>query len=578
MSFAAKFLLGSIGFFVIAAGVASYVFFGGANVTSPQNIDVEVVAPSLVDGGKEVQFEIVVRNRNAADLELADLVIRYPAGTRSAVNPSEELVHERQTIGVIKSGEQVKRTARALLYGEEGEQQTVNVTLEYSVANSNAVFERSGQAQFLIGSAPVSLSVETPEEVVAGQPFAFNIVVRSNSMSPVEDLVVRGEYPFGFSVLTSDPKADAGGLWRLSTLQPGQSKTINVTGTIEGSDGDERVFRFIAGATDDDTDPNVKVPFLTIPKTLTVTKPFIGASIALGGQTGKTVTVSPGATVNGTVTWQNNFADTVTDVELALSLNGPAIEPGSIVGAGGFFQSSNNSIIWSKDQNSNLESVSQGGAGTFQFSFKTKEPGAGGTLITNPTIDLNLSVRAVRSSSGAVEVVNSAATARASLASALTLGTQVLHFNGPFSNSGPMPPRAETPTTYSVVWTVKNSSNAVANGMVKATLPNYVRFVSAQSGSGVTYNEGSRTVTWNLGDVKAGVGYTSTARSGAFQIEFNPSTSQVGQTPILVNGAVFSGQDRFAQVQLGAQSEVATTRLVGDSQFTSGMDIVAPKQ
>jgi hypothetical protein len=578
MSFAAKFLLSSIGFFVVAAGIASYVFFGGANITSPQNIDIEIVAPSLVDGGKEVQFEIVIRNRNQTDLELADLVLRYPPGTRSAVNPTEELVHERQEIGVIKSGEQIKRTARALLYGEEGEQQTVNVTLEYSVANSNAVFERSAQAQFLIGSAPVSLSVESPKEAVSGQPFALNVVVRSNSTTPVDDLVVKGEYPFGFSVLTSEPKADAGGLWRLGTLQPGQSRTINLTGTVEGSDGDERVFRFIAGATEDDTDPNVKVPYLTIPKTLTVTRPFIGASIAIGGQTGKTVTVSPGSTVTGTVTWQNNFAEPVTDVELALEFDGPAIEPGSIIGAGGFYQSSNNSIIWSKDQNSNLVSVAPGASGSFQFTFKTKEPGAGGTLITNPIIDLNLSVRAVRSSSGAIEEIDSAAVAKASVASSLTLGTQILHFTGPFSNSGPMPPKAETATTYTVVWSVKNSSNAVANGMVKASLPQYVRFVSAQSGSGITYNEGSRTVTWNLGDVKAGTGYTSSARTGAFQIEFTPSESQVGQTPVLVNSATFSGQDRFAQVQLGAQSEVATTRLIGDPQFTSGMDIVAPKQ
>lgn len=577
MSFAAKFLLGSMGFFVIAAGVASYVFFGGANVTSPQNIDIEIVAPSLVDGGKETQFEIVIRNRNATDLELADLVLRYPPGTRSVVNQTEEMVQERQTIGVIKSGEQVKRTVRALFYGEEGEQKNITATLEYSVANSNAVFERSGQIQFLIGSAPVSLSVETPKEAVSGQPFPVKVVIRSNSTSVVEDVVVKGEYPFGFSVVSSDPKADAGGMWRLGTLQPGQSRTINVTGAIDGSDGDERVFRFIAGSNSDDTDPNVKVPYLTIPKSITITRPFIGASIAIAGQTGKTVPVSPASVVSGTVTWQNNFADPVTDVELSLAFSGPAIVPGSILGSGGFYQSSNNSVIWSKDQNSNLETVAPGSTGSFQFSFKTKEPGEGGTLITNPTIDMTLSVRAVRAS-GAIEVINSAATARASIASALTLGTEVLHFSGPFSNTGPMPPRVESKTTYTVRWTVKNSSNAVANGVVKASLPQYVRFVAAQSGSGITYNEGSRTVTWSLGDIKAGTGYTGTARSGAFQVEIEPSTSQVGQTPVLVNSATLSGQDRFAQVQLGAQSEVATINLVGDSQGDSGMDIVAPKQ
>lgn len=577
MSGAAKFLTASAIFFIAAAGVAAYVFFGGANITSPQNIDVEIIAPSLVDGGKEVQFEIVVRNRNTTPLELAELVIQYPPGTRSAKDPTETVTHERQTIGVIRSGEEVKRTAHALIYGEEGEQKTLAATLEYSVANSNATFERRGEVQFLVGSAPVSLTVSSPEETVAGQPFAVTITVRSNVETPVNHLVVKGEYPFGFSILNSDPKADAGGVWRLGTLQPGASRTIHLFGTIEGSDGDERVFRFIAGSNDDDTDPNVKVPYLTVPKTLTVTRPFIGGTIIVGGQSSKNVAVAPGASVQGRVVWQNNFPEPVSDVELTLYFNGPAIVPGSIEGTRGFFQSSNNSLIWTKDQNSDLAQVAPGESGTFNFSFRTKTAGSGGTLITNPVIDLNLSVRAVRSS-GAPEVIDSAAATRVNVASALSLTTNALHFTGPFANTGPMPPRAEEATTYSIVWTVKNSSNAVGNGEVSATLPPYVSFVKAEEGSGITYNPGSRTVIWNVGDIKAGVGYTTGARSAAFQVELKPSSSQVGEVPILVHAATLSGVDRFAQVPLTAQTEVVTTRLVSDPQFQSGMDTVAPRQ
>ena len=140
-----------------------------------------------------------------------------------------------------------------------------------------------------------------------------------------------------------------------------------------------------------------------------------------------------------------------------------------------------------------------------------------------------------------------------------------------------MPPRAETPTTYTVLWTVKNSSNTVGNGLVSATLPTYVKFVSAQAGSGITYNEGSRTITWNLGDIKAGTGYTTASRTGAFQLELTPSGSQAGQAPALTSAPILNGVDRFAQVQLGAQGEAATTKLVGDSGFQNGMDVVAPK-
>ncbi|MDP4020854.1 MAG: hypothetical protein Q8P58_02330, partial [Candidatus Adlerbacteria bacterium] len=303
-------------------------------------------------------------------------------------------------------------------------------------------------------------------------------------------------------------------------------------------------------------------------------RPFIAGGITVEGQSGKNITVSAGSRINGTVSWQNNLTEPVSDVQIVLRFTGPALDPDSIQGQGGFFQSAEDSIVWSKDENSELESVAPGASGTFQFSFLTRSPGEGGVLITNPIIDLNLTVRAVRETGGQ-DVVLSAASSKVTVASALSLSTQTLHFSGPFTNSGPMPPRAESSTTYTVLWTVKNSANAVGNGLVSATLPVYVDFIAAEAGSGVTYDEGSRTVTWNLGEVKAGAGYTLPARTGAFQVEIEPSTSQVGQSPALTSAPVLTGQDRFAGVNLEASGEPATTKLIGDTE--SGMDVVAPK-
>lgn len=574
MSFALKFLIGSLVFFVLATGVASFVFFGGVNTTSPRNIDLELVVPSLVDGGQEVQMEIIVRNRNTTPLLLSDLVIDYPDGARNPNDSAVDLLHDRLSIGTIASGEELKRTASVLLFGEEGQQQTIKVALEYSVQGSNGVFIRSEETVVVVGSSPVSLAVTAPTEAIAGQPFSFDLTVRSNVTTPITNLVVKGEYPFGFSVTSASPRADTGGLWRLGDLDPGESKTIHVTGKAEGEDGDQRIFRFVAGSNDDNTDPKVKLPYITIPHTLTVKRPFIAGGITVEGQSGKDIAVSAGSRINGTVSWQNNLSQPVSGVEITLSLEGPALDEDSIQGPQGFFKSSDNSIIWSKDENSELETVAPGANGTFSFSFMTHEPGEGGVLITNPTINLNLTVRAVREA-GAPEIILSAASTKVTVASALSLSTQTLHFSGPFNNSGPMPPRAEDETTYTVQWTVRNSANAVGNGQIIATLPTYVRFVAAEAGSGVTYNEGSRTVTWSLGEVKAGAGYTIPARTGAFQVEIEPSESQIGQSPALTSAPKLTGQDRFAGVNLSAEGDAATTKLVGDTQ--SGMDVVTPK-
>ncbi len=572
--FATKFFIGSIVFFVGALAVSAFLFFGGINTTSPQNIDIQVVAPSLIDGGKQADLEFIITNRNTTSLELADLVIDYPAGARSISDPTKPLTHERISIGTIRSGAQVKRTVSAIFYGSEGTTGTIVAGLEYSVAGSNAVFEKKGETSFIIGSAPVSLSVEAPSKATAGDPFTFNITVRSNAAAPVENVVVEGQYPFGFSVAKTQPSAGAGGtLWRLGTLKPGETRTIKLTGAIDALDGDERVFRFLIGSNADQTDPHVKVPFLIVPQTLTVERPFITGAITLEGKTGATVSATAGKTLSGTIAWENNLPDAVSGLELALVFDGPAIDKNSINASNGFYQSSNSTILWTSQGDSLLALVPPGGKGNYQFSFATLPPGANNSLITNPTITLSLQVRGTRQSEGSVSgAVSSASTMKVTLASALFITAQSLRNTGPYLNTGPVPPRAEQDSSYTITWSVKNSANTVANATAQTTLPPYVTFVKGEAG--VTYDQGTRVVKWSLGDVRAGVGYTSGARQASFQLLFTPSVSQVGTVPTLTGATTLSGLDRFAQVSVEASAEASTT----NTDDLSGMDIVAPKQ
>ncbi len=562
-SIATKFLIVSFIFFVLAAGAAGYIFFYGNNGISPQNIDVQIIMPSVIDGGKATTVQVLIVNRNQANLKLADLIINYPDGTRSAANPTQSLTHERQTIGSISAGQTVQRTSQAIFYGQEGQSQKVSVQLEYSVEGSNAVFERDADVSFTVGSSPVSISVSSPAEAISDQQFAFDVTVQSNSLAPIQDVVIQARYPFGFSVVGTSPQAQVGGtLWRLGEMKPGDSKILHITGALNGQDGDTRVFYFLAGSDADQTNTTLRVPFLSVPQTLTVRRPFIAAQLSVNGQSGKIISVPTGSDIQGVITWTNNLPDPVTDVELSLSLAGPTLDSAAISAPTGFYQSSNSTIVWTKDQNQQLEVVPPGGTGTLPFHFGTVSAGAGGTLYSNPAITLNVTIQGVRQGQTNVpQNVTSAASAQVYVSSIVALSAIASHFSGPFSNTGPMPPVPGQNTTYGITWTVTNTSNTIANGTVSATLPTYVSFISAQSGSGISYDAGSRTVTWTMGDVKAGAGFTGASRTAAFQVSLLPSASQKGEAPALTNRASFSGQDRFAQVQVGASADGPTTQL-----------------
>ena len=581
MSFAAKFLLACVAFFIIAAGAAAYLFLGGGNIISPQNIDVQVVAPSLVDSGKQGSIQIIIDNRNTADLTLADIVIDYPYGTRDPADPTQTLTHVRKSIGTIASGQQIKETADGIFYGAEGSAQKVTVTLEYNVASSNAVFEKSGEADFRIGSSPISLSIAAPDTVVAGQQFSMDITVQSNATTPLQNVVVQGQYPFGYSIISSSPQAGAGGtFWQLGTLAPGDSTVLHVVGTIDGQDGDSRVVRFVVGSNTDPTDTTIEVPILTVPETLTVKKPFISATIAVNGTTANSssgiIPVAAGSALQGTINWINNTTAAVSNVQLTLTLSGPALDKTSIGSADGFYQSQSGTITWGPSQEPTLASVPPGGTGSLQFSFSTLPPGAGGTLVTDPTINLSVGVQGTgQDTSSGPQQIASIASANVTVASELTLSAQALHFTGPIPNTGPMPPQAEQDTSYTILWTVKNSSNTIGNAVASAILPPYVRYVSAGQ-AGISYDANSRTVTWNLGDLAAGVGYSTAAKQAYFQVVLTPSTSQVGSIVPLTGASALKGQDRYANVGVEADAPAPTTQL-SEAGFQSGMDTIAPK-
>jgi len=101
----------------------------------------------------------------------------------------------------------------------------------------------------------------------------------------------------------------------------------------------------------------------------------------------------------------------------------------------------------------------------------------------------------------------------------------------------------EKETTYTVTWTLGNSWNDVRDVVATATLPPYVKWenVISPTDQNITYNPSGGTITWNVGDMKAG----EKGRKVSFQVSFIPSIGQEGGTAIIVNPPRVKAVDRF---------------------------------
>src|SRR3989344_1217140 len=275
-----KVLIGALLFFIVSAGFALYTFYGGLNVISADNVSIDVIGPITVAGGEEFTFEVALANNNTVPLENTTLVINFPEGTRDPTRLKEEMPRYREVLGSVASGEIFHRTVKAVIYGEEDSAKEIIITLEYNVKGSTASFFKDKKFEVILGTAPVRVSADFLKEVVTGQPITIRLEISSNTTLPLERIVGRGEYPFGFTFKNAEPAAlfDKS-VWHITRLNPGEKKLFIISGTMEGQEGEERVFRFTVGRGSEEDERVIETPLTRVTESLVVKRPFVGVAI-----------------------------------------------------------------------------------------------------------------------------------------------------------------------------------------------------------------------------------------------------------------------------------------------------------
>jgi hypothetical protein len=168
------------------------------------------------------------------------------------------------------------------------------------------------------------------------------------------------------------------------------------------------------------------------------------------------------------------------------------------------------------------------------------------------------------------------------ISSKLELAQKIFFNDEIFGNSGPIPPQAGVPTTYTVTWQAKNYYSNVKAVTVKALLPPEAQFVAAkifpedQAGK-LAYDPATREITWNIGDMTAGQGLVSNPLNISFQTAVTPMNSQVGNTAGIIGAAVIRGDDSWTEISLESTAPAVDTASISDTGAAQNGGIVQPK-
>lgn len=555
-------------FFVASTAVAAWLFLSGKSLISNDNIDINISGPVSIAGGEELNLQVEIVNRNPVPLILSDLIVEYPDGTRDPNDPSVPLPRTRETIGTIAPGERVVKTIRGTLFGVEGIEQKVHLALEYQIEDSNALFKKDHDYSVLLSSAPVAIKVDALKEISPGQEITLTAHIISNSSKALNNTIVSVDYPFGFTPTMTDPKPAYGSnVWDIGDLMPGSERVITIKGTIVGQNTEERVFRIQAGSNTEAKPDTIAVMFQRTEVPVMLQRPFVNLAFEINGsEISNAVTVKRGQRVSGTVRWTNTLPSEINDLEVDLVLAGPTLDQRSVDAGKGFYRSSDNTIIWSSETNNELALIKPGESGILSFVFGSNEF-ALGSAIRNPTITMTAHVKGRRlGETGVPETLESQAVGVVKLKAEPSIASRVLYYSGPFQNAGPVPPRVDSETTYTVVMSVANDINDLRNVTVVSHLPSYMRWLGIVSpqNADLTYNAAKGDLVWNIGTLPAGTGYNTQPMQVAFQVAFTPSLSQVATTPELLSQQTLSGVDQFTGNMIETSNRSLTTDLPTD--------------
>ncbi len=575
--FIKKVFVLAILFFVVAVTVAGFVFMGGANFISSRNVDIDVIGPTIVSAGETLDLGVSISNTNNADLEFANLSIQHPQGSRNPDNTNESLTYTKDDLGVIKAGSETVRNMSMVILGSPGETKEIKFSVEYKVKGSNATFYKDKIFEITIGKTPVALTIESPSTTVSGDSFTTTISVNLESSEILKNVVLKAEYPYGYSFLDATPKtANDNNIWVFGDLFPGDKKTITIKGRLVGEDKEERTFRFYVGVSDGgNINHNLKIVVTSVFNTIAITRQAVGLDVLFNGENVPTYVAPVARPISTSIKFKNNLLDKLLNPRLEVSLSGLALDKSSVaVGNSGFYDSNTSKIFWNLTNSLGKSELAPGEGGQVSIKFSSLPS----TSASEGTRDIRLAFLLTGIPVGTIgqQPIAINETRLVKISSQVNFSSKILHSLGSFANRGPIPPKVGKETTYTTSLSLGNTQGNLTDAKVTAQLGQGVSWLGASSfaSEDISYDSLSNTVTWNIGTLLSDTGFSSATRELSFQISLTPLLGQVGTAPTLITGIVFSGRDTVTGNTVTVSHQPLTTRLSDDPAFIQGDDIV----
>ena len=526
--------------------VAIAIFLFGSPSFSEDQVVLEIEGPTQASVGDEVVYKVKYGNKTKQ--ELSDLKFKFSYPEESIVVKDGEIAEdltEAFNLDNLQDNESGEKEFKAFLAGDRGNIKNAKIELEFKVGNLRSSFEKSDTISTTLVSVPVSLTLVAPPSAVSGQAVNYILDYRNESKESISDIQFEFDYPDGFSASDKLPSSN---VWPVSVLKQGEGGRISIKGTLTGKEGEvKKISVFLKRG--------INGKFIKYQSSSTFTlisNPLLGLDITVNGS--KNYSAHLGDRLQYTVRYKNDSSSNLIGLNLVVKLEGEMYDVATLDTKGGFYDSSDGTILWNAAVVPDFSVLSPNKSGEVEFRVNVKKDfplsSIGGRNFF-VKVSSKLSTPNVPSEVEGNEIAVSAELLTR-VGTKPTLSQVVFYNDSAFGSSGPLPPQAGKETVFTVHWQIVNPGNDMNKVEVRALLPPGVvwkNVVSVDLGqSEPTFDANSSEVVWNIGVLPQSTGVLTPKYEASFQVGIRPSLA--GQIPVIVNEAKFSGVDSFTKEQI----------------------------
>ena len=544
----------------VIVGITGYYYYS-KNIYSRDTLKLEILSSDKAELAQEVEYIIKYKNNGNIRLEEPKLIFEYPKYSLVEGGVLRQEIGSEKLGEAIYPGEEKIIRFKGRLLGKEGEIKEAKAWLSYRPKDLTARYESDTTFSTVIEKVPLVFEFDLPSKIESGKNIQFRLNYSSNIDYPLSDLRCIVEYPSGFEFSRSVPESMEQTEWEIPLLNRAEGGRIEIWGSLSGELKEQKNFKAKLGVWQEGEFILLK----EITKGVEIVEPSLYISQQINGN--PEYVANPGDMLHYEISFRNIGEETMMDLAMIIKLEGEAFDFYSIKAPEGKFQLGDNSIIWDGSEIPKLRFLDGQEQGKVEFWINLKDEwGVGSIQDKEPLVKNKIYLSQARKEFAT------------KINSKLVINQKGYFNDDVFGNNGPIPPKVDSLTTYTITWQIENYHNELKNVKVKAVLPENVRLTGKispeEESSSFAFDSQSREIVWQVDDLEIGAGVFSQNKTCIFQVALVPTQSQRGSTAILVNEVEIFGEDQWTEHIISITAEAIDTTLPDDETISIEQGII----